>query len=227
MKCQCQIGLALVISMMWSPAHATAQQTTVQLPTIDNFSVGTTISVPDRGTALLGGAGSGATGRSSYGPFRSGTNSGSSFSGGSVTARAQIHNFEEMDRLILDEAARRQNDNAPLTPAAQHVWRALRERAATTRTNDAQRAFQGQAAPASGAGRDDRPPEPATAVVQLVERGRRAAARGQIEVARVYFRLAEKRGSRVARDELARLGAMPGAAKPGPPTTTASKSAAR
>jgi hypothetical protein len=79
--------------------------TTVQLPTFNFFTINTTVNVPDRGSASLGGIGRGAA--------ASGTNGGPGFAnraGGSVNSTSgmsvgvQIHDLAAMDQALLDEA---------------------------------------------------------------------------------------------------------------------------
>ena len=96
---------------------------TVQLPTFSNFSVNTTVSVPDRGATSLGGvrrSSSGSTRRGIPGisrfpvagaPFRSrafGSQSGSS----QATVHATIIDHREWDAAVLAEARRRRGERA-------------------------------------------------------------------------------------------------------------------
>jgi hypothetical protein len=98
--------------------NAVGQNVTVQLPTFQVFSVATTVVVPDRGTAYLGGVN-----RAAYGSTTSGvpglsripgvgrlfTNRGigSEVSSSGAHVAATIMDFEEMDRAVLEEAAAR------------------------------------------------------------------------------------------------------------------------
>lgn len=97
-----------------SPGLAVAQEPglAVQLPTFSHFSVGTTVSVPDRGSAYMGGIGRSASGRSSFGvpllpmrPFRNDA-IGSSLSAMSTHVSVWIHDFEAMDDYLLNHAPR-------------------------------------------------------------------------------------------------------------------------
>ena len=93
---------------------AGAQQpgSAVQLPTFSQFSVGTTVSVPDRGSAYMGGINRSASGRTSYGvpmlPFRPFRNTaiGSNQGASSMHISAWIHDFEAMDDYLLNQAPR-------------------------------------------------------------------------------------------------------------------------
>lgn len=80
---------------------AFAQQITVQQPVIQNFSVRTSVSVPDRGAASLGGVSSAASSRSASGPFRSGSSVGLSRESSSASAHVFIHDLRAMDEAIL------------------------------------------------------------------------------------------------------------------------------
>lgn len=81
--------------------ECSAQRLTVQQPVISRFGVQTTISVPDRGTALLGSVSRQGFSRYSTGPFRSGSSVGrfSEHQGASVSV--YIHDFEELERQLL------------------------------------------------------------------------------------------------------------------------------
>lgn len=125
--------LLMVIAVLGVAAPAFAQNQAVQQPVVRQQRLGTSVSVPDRGRAFLGGVSSGATSTNRYGPFRSGTNSGREFSNSSQTVSVYIHDFEEMDQALLNSgrpqnraAARR--DEKPLNPRAAHAWRTLASR---------------------------------------------------------------------------------------------------
>lgn len=94
--------------------------TTVQLPTFSQFTVITTVSVPDGGTAYLGGVGRGADRNVTrgMGPLRNrGLSSSREASGVSVSATIIDH--DEIDRAILAEAAtKREPVDATLAKAA-------------------------------------------------------------------------------------------------------------
>lgn len=73
----------------------------VQLPIVEQFSLETTVLVPDRGRTFLGGVSRSAEGRQSFGPIRPGTSTGFSRSGTYVEARVWIHDPERMDERLL------------------------------------------------------------------------------------------------------------------------------
>jgi len=91
---------------------AVAQQrpaTTVQLPTFSYFSVGTTVSVPDRGSVYMGGIGRASTGRNEFRtpmlPFRPFKNTaiGQERSASQMHVTAYIHDFEAMEEALLGQ----------------------------------------------------------------------------------------------------------------------------
>ncbi|HEX4131341.1 MAG TPA: hypothetical protein VHZ24_14975 [Pirellulales bacterium] len=93
---------ALIVFIAARAAGAQAP-TTVQLPTFHFFTVQTTVSVPDRGTMLLGGSGSLGTGNLANGPIFLPTQSSRGSAGGAtmMSVRATIHDFEAMDAALL------------------------------------------------------------------------------------------------------------------------------
>ncbi len=112
-------GLAFAILLGIGTSVGLGQ--TVQLPTFSNFSVNTTVSVPDRGSASLGGIGSSRVGSTSRGipglgrvpgfgnPFRAraiGRQAGSS----QARVHATIIDHREWDAAVLAEAKRRRGE---------------------------------------------------------------------------------------------------------------------
>ncbi len=81
-----------------------AQEIRIQQPIVQQFSTGTTVSVPDRGRALLGGVSSGATRSKRFGVFRRGSSYGQEFQSSTSSVGVYIHDFEAMDRLLLNSA---------------------------------------------------------------------------------------------------------------------------
>ena len=83
--------------------------TTVQLPTFQRFSIGTSVLVPDQGSVNLGGVNRSFQSSSQRGaPFLPSTGSRSrGASAGGVSVSAYIHHFEELDEAVLAEARRR------------------------------------------------------------------------------------------------------------------------
>ncbi|MCH9654799.1 MAG: hypothetical protein K0U86_06165 [Planctomycetes bacterium] len=81
-----------------------AQEIRIQQPIVQQFSARTTVSVPDRGSAVLGSIHSGATWNRQSGPFRRGSSYGQSFQSSTTSVSAYIHDFEAMDRMLLNSA---------------------------------------------------------------------------------------------------------------------------
>ena len=82
-------------------------QHVVQLPEVHQASVNTTVSVPDRGSVLLGGSSSASAGRVSAGlglrPFGNSAIGGTS-GGGGMFVGAQIHDMQAMDEAVLSQS---------------------------------------------------------------------------------------------------------------------------
>jgi hypothetical protein len=83
--------------------------TAVQLPTYSYFTVNTTVTVPDRGMAYLGGVNRAASGWNQFGvpllPFRPFRNVGigREVSASGMWVTATIHDFDAMDRYLLSQ----------------------------------------------------------------------------------------------------------------------------
>ncbi len=84
-----------------------AQNVQVQQPVVQQFSIDTTVVVPDRGSAFLGGVSKAATSVPTYGPMPYGTAFGSAVSSSYAETSVYIHDFELIDRLVLLEGQRR------------------------------------------------------------------------------------------------------------------------
>ena len=104
------VGYPLVWTCLLLSAEPSAAQTAVQLPTIQQFGVTTTIVVPDGGTAYLGGVNRSSRGSSSFGAGLPGLGNrgfGRTSSAGGVSVSTMIIDHREIDRALLAEAARR------------------------------------------------------------------------------------------------------------------------
>jgi hypothetical protein len=198
-------------------------QLTIQQPVFGVNSVATTVSVPDRGRAFLGGVSRAGESRTSFGPLRSGTNTGlfREHSGMSVTAT--IHDFDEMDRQLLSRASAGATAKAPFhvdDPYQQLLARTQRRGQALT-TSAADVPFRGTISPAGDVPRsvpvaEERPPAPAPKFgadggATFFELGRDAEDRGKPGVAKVHYRAAAKRGHA---DAQVRLAELEGSARP-------------
>lgn len=119
-------GLAATLALATAET-AFAQNATVQLPSLGRFSVGTTVVVPDRGRAYLGGVKRAVEGTKRFGPLVRGSSKGLERSHSGMTASAYIHDLREMDRRLLQqgraEIARR--SGPPLKGYAGHAYRSL------------------------------------------------------------------------------------------------------
>ena len=85
----------------------------VQLPSVRNFSTSGAVSVPDQGSALLGGNNSSRTGSSTAGagPLASRT-TGNAATAGSMSVSATVIDLQAMDEALLNQAA----DSAKAVP---------------------------------------------------------------------------------------------------------------
>lgn len=90
------VGCALILVA----EHASAQ-VTIQRPVFEQFSIGTTVSVPDRGRIQLGGIKRATSFRRQYGFFQPGSSIGHSRSYTGMSAGVYIMDLAEMDRMIL------------------------------------------------------------------------------------------------------------------------------
>lgn len=103
-----RLGLLIWPAVLFLPPVAFGQvpATTVQLPTVSQFTVHTTVSVPDGGTMNLGGISRGAEGSISrgFGPLRNRA-FGSSRMASGVSISTRIIDHAEIDRAILAAAA--------------------------------------------------------------------------------------------------------------------------
>jgi hypothetical protein len=103
--------LLLLLDLAASEVSAQRPGTTMQLPTYSFFSTSTTVSVPDRGGAHLGGVDRAADGRNEFAtpllPFRPFRNTaiGSERSATGAHVSVFIHDFEAMDKQLLRTGA--------------------------------------------------------------------------------------------------------------------------
>ena len=81
-------------------------QLAVQQPVVGTTSINTTVTVPDRGSTYLGGVSSAQSGRSQYGPLRSGTSTGFTRQSSSMSTSVYIHDLRAMDEAILNSVGR-------------------------------------------------------------------------------------------------------------------------
>lgn len=180
----------VVIYCAASLAQAEAQ-VTVQQPVFEVFGTTTTVSVPDRGSAHLGSISRGAASRKSFGPFRSGTNTGVDHSHSTSSVSVYIHDFAAMDAYLL-------NQGGPSAPSVSgrsgHAYRQLSRPRSQMRASlppdpaDVRRA----AAPVNKADK-------------YLKLGEAAEKRNSLSVARLHYKVAAKYGSQAAAARLRSL----------------------
>jgi hypothetical protein len=187
-------------------SRAWAQKITVQEPSLETFSLGTTVSAPDRGRMSLGGVSRGAASRSISGPFRRGTSMGLSSQGSGLSVGAHVQDLAELDRATLDAAgkARQARDGARLPDGAEHAYRTLQSRQPERDvTSEAPGAIVG-GAPARRE-KNNEQVYAGPAPNKLLDRARQAETAGKRELALAYLRVARDRGSEEAKLEIERL----------------------
>jgi hypothetical protein len=183
---------AWLVSISANPASAQF----VELPSYSFFASDSSVLVPDRGGAFLGGVNRASSGSSQFGvPFFPPSRAfGRETSAGGVGVFAQIHDMQELDAAVLARA-RRQNGRLTdglgaaelqATPPAAEEQDAgglasveeLRAREAATRAAIASEAEQ------------------------LIERARQANASGKSGAARIYLQMAAKRANEPLKSQI-------------------------
>ncbi len=175
------VALSFVASRAVAQQQAAQQPTTVQLPEFHQTSVSTTVSVPDRGAAFLGGMNSAAAGTVNQGvpgmnvrPF---SNAGSVRIGigGSASISARIHDRQAMDAAILGQTAGSAQEALVTAPEVLNsAGGSVADLKARAEAADAAR--QAQAA-------------------DELARARQLLAEGKPGVAKIYFQMAAKHAS--------------------------------
>jgi hypothetical protein len=165
------LAVVVVALICNSPVRA---QVTIQQPVVGSMRVGTSVSVPDRGTTFIGGVNSAASSRSSNGPVRTGTTRTSSVTSSSVTARVHIIDLNEMDEAILNSVA-----DAPASMT-------MRYRDATSSRD---------AVPSDTTSAAEK-------VVKFEGLARKAEAAGKSSVAKLHWQMAARHGSTLAQAKL-------------------------
>jgi hypothetical protein len=209
------VFVVLFVAIQTQPALA--QAVSVQLPRQDIFSVGTVVSVPDRGGVFLGGVKRAADSRSQYGfgPLRAGSSIGTERSASNLSAHVYIHDFDEMDRMLLNTptVGGLAATDRPLEGLAGHAHRQLTGQqsqfASSGRTSsplvsggrqplDSSSFEFGTAARATQSA-GSRPPlarivtaSDPTMASRYRREAARASLRGQSETANLYLRLAQQ-----------------------------------
>src|SRR5208337_775570 len=103
------LGVTLVACLWLTAFEAWAQPAvSVQLPTFSFATVGTTVMVPDQGSAFLGGIDRSSAGRNEFGvpgitlPGFQNRSIGQTQSATSFRVTATIHDFDAMDQALLN-----------------------------------------------------------------------------------------------------------------------------
>jgi len=175
-----------------STIGAAGQSVTVQLPTLSFFTVSTTVVVPDRGAAHLGGVGSATRSATTLGsPLAPRGNRGiaASQSVGGMSVSAFVHDFEAMDRALLEQAARqrKQSSGTPLVLPG-----APADQARPVASLDAIRRTQENQAAARQ-----------SETMAYLAKAQQLEADGKPGVARIYYRMALRRASGKLKQQLA------------------------
>lgn len=208
MKPTCTVLTTFVVLL--APAALVAQQpTTVQLPTFSFFGVGTSVSVPDRGSVYLGGVNRAATGMNEFGaplmPFRN-RSFGMERSASNMSVSVFIHDFDAMEEALLGGQA------APGTALAPRWPRSGPERLT------ARSATPAPPAPDVAQILEDRAREQVARrqeAEDFFQRGRSAEESGKPNVARIYYQMAARRAAGELKQQVAaRLAAMDKAKEP-------------
>lgn len=174
---------------------AFGQAVSVQQPVAESFSVGTTVSVPDRRVATLGGVGRAGRTRTRLGDARNASAS-------SMSAGVFIHDFEAMDAAVLDAANGRaprpaftkSRDSDPTSYAMTRRYAAIVTREARRKAGETANGLGGSTADARPTAIDD--------VDRMLILGEAAERRGKTGVAAIHYRIAAKRGSEEAERRL-------------------------
>lgn len=158
-------------------------QVAVQQPVIGTTAISTTVSVPDRGTTFLGGTSSALSGRSQYGPIRSGTSLGVTRQSSSMSVSVHVIDLKAMDEAIL-------NSRPTIEDRARDIDTPGNSRRTVTRTSEPEATET--VSPAAKAARS----------VSLALESEKA---GKLGVAKLHWKMAAKYGSKVAEKRLAEL----------------------
>jgi len=202
-------SLAIVVPAA-QPAPAQHQPaTTVQLPTFSYFGTSTTVTVPDRGSAFMGGINRAQSGSRQFGapllPFGNRA-MGSSRSAMGTRVSVWIHDFEAMDEALLGQSSYYQAYRNGLLPRKAEPWE---QRLAESRDSSG-----GRGAPSLEEIRQKRLAAQETRgneALVFFERARKAEEAGKANVARIYYQMVARRASGEMKEQaLARLEAIRG-----------------
>jgi hypothetical protein len=172
----------------------TSQAQVLQLPTYSYFSTDSSVLVPDRGAAMLGGVSRSSSGSNQFGPpfFPPSQSNGSSRGASVSSVTAQIHDMDDMDRAVLAQAARAGNGarsprglapgaDAAGTPGAAQEPQYVPAPVASVADLAARKAAADAAQEQEGE--------------RLVAKAREAIAAGKTGAAKVYLQMAARRAT--------------------------------
>lgn len=171
------LSLVSIILIRSEPA---AGQQAIQQPVVSSTSISTTVSVPDRGSAFLGGVSSAQSARAQYGPLRSGAFRGLARQATSVSTSVYIHDLHAMDEALLNSAP--ESTDQPHRAASPQP-------AVTNSTVEAKSTSV----------------SPAEKAVKFEKLALKAEAAGKPGVAKLHWQAAARYGSRQAECRLAEL----------------------
>lgn len=188
-------------------AGSSAWSQVVQLPTFHQFSVSTTVSVPDGGAAYLGGVSRGAWSSNSRGvpglsnlPFAGrlfrNRGIGSRVGASSVGVTATIIDHAELDRMVLAEAAARRGEAAGRSEIDR---KAAYLSQFVARRETAPLAMRADETPADTVGLrravEDATRQRETDMAACLARGEEALAQGHVGAARCAYNTVARRGT--------------------------------
>ena len=173
MRSQFLVAFALVAG------QSVFAQQVVQQPVVGVMSVNTSVTVPDRGSAFLGGVSSAQSGRTQYGPLRSGTSTGLTRQSSSISTSVYIHDFRAMDEALLTSQPASSDDRRMRSGPA-----VRRDRESTPNVVVV---------------------SPLEKMAKFEELARNADKAGKAGVAKLHWQMAAKYGSKTAEKRLAEL----------------------
>ncbi|HID75893.1 MAG TPA: hypothetical protein EYP56_07835 [Planctomycetaceae bacterium] len=178
-------------------AAALAQRTpvAVQLPTVSSFGVHTSVVVPDRGSTYLGGVNRAASGRNEFGvpllkiPGFRNRAIGMERSASSMWVSVYVHDFEAMEEQLLSQS-----------PGGSATQLSLRGPGWVSRKATPRAGQQPVASPVPSVAelrkrylREQQTKQ--AEAMDFFRRGQRAERAGKLNVARIYYQMAQRRAS--------------------------------
>ncbi len=164
--------------------NAYGQNVTVQQPVFRNFSVNTTVSVPDRGSSHIGSISRAISGNKNVGFYRPGSAFGSIREHAGARSHVYIHDFAAMDKYLLN-----QGPPIPSQSSSPYSYLANRGRGATTLGGKTVSTANLRSAK----------------MAHSLKLGQRAEKKGKISLAKLHYRAAAKHGSTLAQTRLAEM----------------------